>query len=159
MQDNNNPTEQAIKAYQDKKTEVAGRIADLKNKLREAEAEDRENEASTGAKLAARERTRKGLEAAARVKVRDYMLIEDIPEQAIDIPEDITFGHLIDIALEAADYDGNRKALREYAEDAADWVDDRTNGLDSDAHEKIENRTRWIIDQADNAEIMPIEII
>lgn len=159
MQDNNNPTEQAIKAYQDKKAEVADRIADLKNKLREAEAEDRENEASTGAKLAARERTRKGLEAAAKVKVRDYMLIADIPEQAADIPEDITFGTLIDITLEAADGDGNRRALRGYAEAAADWVDDRTNGLDSDAHEKIERQTAWLIDQADEAEIMPIEII
>ena len=159
MQDNNNPTEQAIKAYQDKKAEVAGKIADLKNKLREAEAEDRKNEASTGAKLAARERTRKGLEAAAKVKVRDYMLIADIPEQAADIPEDITFGSLIDIAMEAADHDGNRRALRAYAEAAADWVDDRTNGLDSDAHEKIERQTAWLIDQADEAEIMPIEII
>ncbi len=159
MQDNNNPTEQAIKAYQDKKAEVANRIAGLKSMLRKAEEEERANEESTGAKLAARERTRKGLEAAAKVKVRDYMLVEDIPEQALDIPEDITFGHLIDIALEAADHDGNRQALREYAEDAADWVDDRTNGLDSDAREKIENRVRRIIDQADHAEIMPIEII
>lgn len=155
-----NPTEQEIKNYQNKKADIEANIAQLEAKLKEAKLEQEANEASAGAKLLERENTRKALEAAAKVKVRDYLLVDDIAEQAMAVPAKITFGDLIDIALEAAaDRDASKPAA-EYAWQAAEWLDGQAgNALDSEAANKIARATANIIDRADEAEIMPLELL
>lgn len=155
-----NTTEQEIRNYQDKKADIEANIAYLEAKLKEAKNEQETNEASAGAKLLERERTRKALEAAAKVKVRDYLLVDDIAEQAMTVPAEITFGDLIDIALEAAaDRDASEPAQK-YAWQAAEWLDEKAgNTLDSEAANKIARATANIIDRADEAEIMPLELL
>lgn len=156
----NNTTEAEIKAYQNKKADIEANITYLEAKLKEAKLEQEANEASAGAKLLERENTRKALEAAAKVKVRDYLLVDDIAEQAMTIPAEITFGDLIDIALEAYAGDHAGKAAQEYAWAAAEWLDEKAgNALDSEAANKVARATANIIDRCDEAEIVPIELL
>lgn len=100
------------------------------------------------------------LHAAAKVKVRDYMLIEDILTQAATYPKNITFGDLIDIASEVAEKESNWK---KGTEAAADWLVDQIDAAggsqDSDAYEKIINRLDWLIDEAIQNEIRPTDIL
>lgn len=106
------------------------------------------------------------LEAAAKVKVRDYMLIDDIPEQALKIPPEITFGDLIDIAHEALNgrefadktLDGSDYAR---AYDAAmDWFEEKTiGGIDTAARDYILRALDTLIGRAVENDIKPQQLI
>lgn len=119
-----------------------------------------EKDAKDAKDALAHSETEDALRAAAKVKVRDYMLIEDILTQAATYPADITFGDLIDIASEAAADESN---WRKGSEAAADWLVDRIDAAggsqDSDAYEKIINRLDWLIEEALNSEIRPTDIL
>lgn len=156
-----NERDDAIKAYKDKKADLEASIAFYKAQIEKAQQEAAENEKSDGKKMLEHDEILEALRAAAAVKVRDYMLVDDIAEQAIRIPENITFGTMVDMAYEAnADADAG-EPLTDYrwSAMAAEWASDQADGLDSDAEEKIARQTRWLIQRCADNEIYPLDIL
>ena len=116
-----------------------------------------EKEAEDAQKAAAREKTDQALRAAAKVKVRDYILIADIPECGLEIPEDVTFGTLIEKAMEADADKG--LSLAQAAQEATEWLEDTVGGFDTEVREKVASATESLLDRCDNEEINPYAIL
>lgn len=102
------------------------------------EAARAQKEADDAQAEAAKECWATGLQAAAKVKVRDYLLIEDIPADAQRINQSLTFADLIRQSL--------RSGATKAAEDLARQYD-----LDSEPRDRIAHRIDWLLDCA-NAE-------
>lgn len=90
-----------------------------------------------------REKWSEALRAAAAVKVRDYLLVDDIPAQAAGIDGSITFADLVAEALRAG-------SAATAADNLAEAYD-----LDSEPREKIANRIEWLIECADDEGLDP----
>ena len=88
------------------------------------------------------EKWTEALQAAAAVKVRDYLLVEDIPAQAARIDESITFADLV------------AEALKSTADEAAEQLAD-TYELDSEPRDRVANRIEWLLECADDEGIDP----
>lgn len=116
-----------------------------------------EKEAEVAQHKVERTETEQALSAAVEVKVRDYMLVDDIAEQAMEIPAGTTFGDLIDIAIEAMQEDTITRAAA--ADAAAEWLEDQVGGFDTEARNKIANATEKILDRCHQAEIYPLSIL
>lgn len=116
-----------------------------------------EKEAEDAQKALASTKTLEALRAAAKVRVRDYMLVDDIAEQAMEIPADTTFKDLIDIAIETMQDDTITIAAAAAA--AAEWLEEQVGGFDTEARYKIANATEKILDRCDREEIYPLEIL
>ena len=110
------------------------------------------------------EKDKTALEAAAKVKLRDYMLLADIPSQAMNIPADITLGDLVDVTLEAKNGNHNNDCdWEDAAAEAVDWLEstkmDEDHWLDTEARRKLIDAAKDFIRQADDAEVHPLSLI
>ena len=126
LQDHAGADEKAVAEAWDRYQEATNEAARAQKEADEAQAE------------AAKECWVTGLQEAAKVKVRDYLLIEDIPADAKRINQSLTFADLIRQSL--------RSDAAKVAEDLARQYD-----LDSEPRDRIANRIDWLLDCA-NAE-------
>ncbi len=126
LQDHAGADEKAVAEAWDRYQEAANAAARAQKEADDAQAE------------AAKECWVTGLQEAAKVKVRDYLLIEDIPADAKRINQSLTFADLIRQSL--------RSDAAKVAEDLARQYD-----LDSEPRDRIANRIDWLLDCA-NAE-------
>lgn len=118
-----------------------------RNGQRERDQADREREA------AEHRRDQEALTEALRAKVREYMLIADIPSVAMDIPADITFADLAEATAKEADK--REVGYYEAAEWVADEFDEKYLG-DSDARSTIERAIKTLIERAERLQDGPI---
>lgn len=84
---------------------------------------------------------------AAAVKVRDYLLVDDIPVQALNIPDTLTFGDLMAQATEA-EPEADRTTSRAVAERVGEQYE-----LDSEPTDKLANRIEWLLECADDENV------
>lgn len=122
--------------------EIAERTAEIKR-----DEADREHEA------AARKRDQEALTEALRAKVREYMLIADIPSVAMSIPADTTFADL----AEATAKEAGKREISHY--EAAEWVADEFDEKylgDSDARSTIERALKTLLERADTLQEGPL---
>lgn len=121
--------------------------------LAERTAEMKRDEADREREAAERKRDQEALTEALRAKVREYMLIADIPSVAMDIPADTTFADL----AEATDKEADKRGISHY--EAAEWVadefDERYLG-DSDARSTIERAIKTLLERADRLQDGPL---
>lgn len=129
--------------------EKARNLAEHAERVADREREKADNEFAE----ATRKWQAEALTTALKVKVRDYMMIADIPSLAANIPADLTFAHLADkTSLEAARREISHYEAAEYVADALD-----ENYLhDSDAREKIQRAIQNLIEQANQLEDGPL---
>ena len=88
------------------------------------------------------------IKEAAAVKVRDYLLIDDIPVQATNIPADLTFGDLMEAAVTEPRPTDDTTTSRVVAE----RIGEKYN-LDTEPTEKLVNRIEWLLECADDEEV------
>lgn len=113
--------------------------------LAERNAEMKRDEADQERKAAARKRDQEALTEALRAKVREYMLIADIPSVAMGIPADTTFADL----AEATEKEADKREISQY--EAAEWVADEFDEKylgDSEARSTIERAIKTLIERA-----------
>lgn len=100
---------------------------------------------------AARAETESALTEALRVRVRDYLLIDDIATQAARVPSEITFATLVDEA-ERLQYKGRERdeAIAAAVGQLDEQIHEATGYyLDTEPREKIYNRISWLYEQAE----------
>ena len=147
--------------YLKKKAEYAKEIGDTEAEmeakyqaeLAEKNAEMKRDEADREREAAVRKRDQEALTEALRAKVREYMLIADIPSVAMDIPADITFADLAEATAEEA----AKRGISHYeaAEWAADEFDEKYLG-DSDARSTIERAIKTLLERAEQLQDGPL---
>lgn len=129
--------------------------AEAKNQaeLAERNAERKRDEADREREAAERRRDQEALTEALRAKVREYMLIADIPSVAMDIPADTTFADL----AEATAKEAGKREISHY--EAAEWVADEFDEKylgDSDARSTIERAIKTLLERADRLQDGPL---
>lgn len=118
-----------------------------RNGERERDRADQEREA------AARRCEQEALTEALRAKVREYMLIADLPRVAMDIPADTTFADL----AEATEKEADKREISHY--EAAEWVADEFDEKylgDSDARSTIERAIKTLLERAERLQDGPL---
>lgn len=121
--------------------------------LAERNGERERDEADRERKAAEQRRDQEALTAALRVKVREYMLIADIPSVAMDIPADTTFADL----AEATEKEADKREISQY--EAAEWVADEIDEKylgDSDSRSTIERAIKTLLERADRLQDGPL---
>ena len=121
--------------------------------LAERNAAMKRDEADQEREAAQRKQDQEALTAALRVKVREYMLIADIPSVAMDIPADTTFADLAEKTEATAEMQG----ISHYqaAEVVAYEADEEYLG-DSTARETIERAIKTLLERAERLEDGPL---
>lgn len=121
---------EAVAEAWDKYQEAANAAARAQKEADDAQAE------------AAKECWSEALTAAAAVKVRDYLLVSDIPADVMRVDEKTTFADLI------------AEALRSDAQSAAEAFANQYD-LDSEPRDDLARRIDWLIECADDEGLDP----
>lgn len=158
---------EAVKA----KAKLAERYAENDNDKKEAwEAYDEANHQAEVAELEAKhkhqearwEQAENALTEALKVKVRDYLLVDDIAEQATRIPAELTFGNLVDETERIQWSEGmeRKDAILETVENLDERIHEATGYyFDTEAREKLYRTITWLYQQADDDEIRLLDCV
>ncbi len=130
LQDHAGANEKAVAEAWDRYQEATNAAARAQKEADDAQAE------------AAKECWSEALTAAAAVKVRDYLLVSDIPADVMRVDEKTTFADLI------------AEALRSDAQSAAEAFANQYD-LDSEPRDDLARRIDWLVDCANEEGLDP----